>query len=78
MHAPRPCRHPSIRASTRQAHIVVQSSLTHLDAPLIRYEQAIYDDNDGLVPCSCNGEQHMLTLTLTPTPTPNPNPNPNP
>jgi len=26
----------------------------------LRYEQAIYDDNDGLVPCSCNGEQHMV------------------
>ena len=25
-----------------------------------RYEQAIYDDSDGLVPCSCNGEQHMV------------------
>ena len=35
----------------------------------LRYEQAIYDDSDGLVPCSCNGER--------PNPNPNPSPNPN-
>ncbi len=26
----------------------------------LRYEQAIYDDSDGFVPCSCNGEEHMV------------------